>query len=92
MSDGRGQEYLDENICLHEDVLVNDYTVTLQTKQQGIAGTSPVFESFDDTIVTSSSVEDFVTVEVWCPRCGDVQKRNISIEVMIDMLNLEWEE
>jgi len=67
--DGRGQKYLDENICLHEDVLVNDYTVTL-------AGTA----------------EDFVTVQVWCPRCGDVQKRNISIEVMIDMLNLEWEE
>ena len=29
MSDGRGQEYLDENLCLHDNVYIDDFEVII---------------------------------------------------------------
>jgi len=31
MSDGRGQEYLDENFCSHDDVYIHDFWVKDET-------------------------------------------------------------
>tara|TARA_R100001509_G_C4789049_1_gene189108 strand:- start:486 stop:674 length:189 start_codon:yes stop_codon:yes gene_type:complete len=61
---GIGEEYLDENVCLHEDVSVSDI------------------------ICHCGSIE----VRVVCDNCGKGQTQHYDIQLLIDDLEIGWNE
>ena len=72
--DGRGQEYLDENVCLHENVNIENIVVKV----------------FDVKIVHINLEQEYTTDKfdlcavVCCSRCNATQEQSIDVDVFYD--------
>lgn len=86
MSDGRGQEYLDENFCSHEDLYVNDITVKVQSQPVGDLDN---WKRYLQTVGTHLFTLYAVVV---CEKCGASQEQHIDIDTILETKTWEWEE
>ena len=84
--DNRGQEYLDENFCPHEDLYVNDITVKVQS--QPIADLDN-WKIFLNKVGTSLFT---LYADVVCEECGANQEQHIDIDTILETKTWEWEE
>mgnify|MGYP003633181130 FL=1 len=72
--DGRGQEYLDENVCLHENVNIENIVVKV----------------FDVKIVHINLEQEYTTDKfdlcavVCCSKCSATQEQSIDVDVFYD--------
>tara|TARA_R110000803_G_scaffold103264_6_gene171373 strand:+ start:532 stop:780 length:249 start_codon:yes stop_codon:yes gene_type:complete len=79
--DGRGQEYLDENVCLHENVNIENIVVKV----------------FDVKIVHINLEQEYTTDKfdlcavVCCSRCNATQEQSIDVDVFYDN-GYRWQE
>jgi len=79
--DGRGQEYLDENVCLHENVNIENIVVKV----------------FDVKIVHINLEQEYTTDKfdlcavVYCRKCGATQEQSIDVDVFYDN-GYRWQE
>tara|TARA_S200002703_G_C3743640_1_gene228738 strand:+ start:578 stop:898 length:321 start_codon:yes stop_codon:yes gene_type:complete len=101
--DNRGQEYLDEDICLHEDLYVNEITVKIKsrpmldkysTKTNDIIRRVEAFENWQKYLAKNGTELFELYAEVVCEECGASQEQYVDIgdiELIPETL-LEWEE
>ena len=73
-SSRRGQEYLDENVCLH---LIS-----------GIPSLPYDSVDVEDWEVINSNEDVLVTIS--CRKCGERQQQTLCLQSMLEDLNLEW--
>ena len=86
IEDGRGQEYLDEDVCLHEDLYVNNITVKINSKPVGDLDTWKKY-------LANNGTEMFeMYAEVVCEKCGATQEQYIDIDEILQNWSWEWEE
>ena len=94
MSDGRGQEYLDEDVCLHEDLYVDTITVKITSKPYGDRHDGLTKEDWLrwQKYLGKHGTELFdMYAEVVCEKCGATQEQWINVdEVVYEGINVEW--
>jgi len=76
MSDGRGQEYLDENFCSHDNVYV-DYVEILKS---------------GNPITWKQTEGEELLVTIRCYKCGQAQNHTLDLYEVVEDLNLGWQE
>ena len=86
--DNRGQEYLDEDVCLHEDLYVNNITVKIQSKP--VDGWD--LDSWKIYLQKVGTELFEIYADVVCEKCGATQEQYIDIDEILENRSWEWEE
>lgn len=81
--DGRGQEYLDEDVCLHENVNIENIVVKVFDVNIGIVHINLEQEYTADKF-------DLCAV-VCCSKCNATQEQSIDVDVFYDN-GYRWQE
>jgi len=83
--DNRGQEYLDEDVCLHEDVYVDNITVKITSKPLS------ELEHWRKYLAIQGTELFEMYAEVVCKKCGATQEQWINVdEVVYEGIDAEW--
>ena len=93
--DGRGQEYLDEDVCLHEDLYVNDITVKIKSRPYGDRPdliTNDGWLNWQKYLANNGTELFELYADVVCEKCGATQEQYIDIDTILETKTWEWEE
>ena len=85
--DGRGQEYLDENVCLHENVNIENIIV----KAFGVEIVHITLEHSTSGDYEYTSDRFDLCAVVCCSRCNATQEQSIDVDVFYDN-GYRWQE
>jgi len=79
----RGEEYLDENFCLHDDVYIDEWEFDLD-------GFDKQKEEINLAQAPDIDIEDVfspdIIVTICCDRCGSCQKQKYDIDQVLDII------